>query len=350
MLASSTHDTKRSEDVRARLDVLSEMPQQWSAHVFRVRRMNQPKLRSISDGRAVPDLNESYLLYQTLVGVWPWKIADSEQREDLIRRLQAYMSKALHEAKVNLSWINQNPEYVQAMQDFIAEILTAKRRENPFVSQMEDFMPPVAFFGAMNSLTQTVLKLTSPGSPDIYQGADLWDFSLVDPDNRRPVDYDTRQELMKQLCSAESGDLNVLCEDLLRNYHDGRIKLWTIMRTSRFRRANPDLFRHSTYAPLQVTAKQEHVCAFMRSVLDSHQAGCSTMISIVPRLSYTLMRGKMQTPLGEAWEQTELVLPESSPEWFENLYTGERLKRSETGTLLCREIFARFPVAVLVGI
>jgi (1->4)-alpha-D-glucan 1-alpha-D-glucosylmutase len=350
MLATSTHDTKRGEDVRARLNVLSEMPQLWSAHVFRARRINQTRLRTISDGRTVPDLNESYLLYQTLVGVWPWNIADPAQREDLTKRVQAYMSKALHEAKVNLSWINQNPEYVQAMQDFLADILSAKRRENPFVSQMEQFMPPVAFFGAINSLAQTVLKLTSPGSPDIYQGTDLWDFSLVDPDNRRPVDYDTRQEFMKELCSAQSGDLNVLCEDLLRNYHDGRIKLWTIMRTSRLRRNNPELFRHSTYVPLEVTDKQEHVCAFMRHLALEQQAKCSAMITVVPRLSYTLMRGKMQAPLGEVWEGAELTLPENLPSSFENLFTGERLNRTEKGTLLCREIFARFPVAVLVGV
>jgi (1->4)-alpha-D-glucan 1-alpha-D-glucosylmutase len=349
MLTTSTHDTKRSEDARARLNVLSEMPQLWSAHVLRARRMNQSKMRTISDGRTVLDLNETYLLYQTLVSVWPWNISDPQQRDDLIKRVQAYMSKALHEAKVNLSWINQNPEYVEAMQDFVADILSAKRRENPFVSQLEQFMPPVAFFGAINSLAQTVLKLTAPGSPDIYQGTELWDFSLVDPDNRRPVDYDTRQEFMKELCSAQSGDLNVLCEDLLRNYHDGRIKMWTIMRTSHFRRDNPELFRHSTYVPLEVTDKQEHVCAFVRSLPASQRTSGSTMITIVPRLSYTLMRGKMQAPLAEAWEQAELTLPENSSSSFENLFTGERLNRTERGTLLCREIFARFPVAVLVG-
>jgi (1->4)-alpha-D-glucan 1-alpha-D-glucosylmutase len=349
MLTTSTHDTKRSEDARARLNVLSEMPQLWSAHVLRARRMNQSKMRTISDGRTVLDLNETYLLYQTLVSVWPWNIGDPQQRDDLIKRVQAYMSKALHEAKVNLSWINQNPEYVDAMQDFIADILSAKRRENPFVSQLEQFMPPVAFFGAINSLAQTVLKLTAPGSPDIYQGTELWDFSLVDPDNRRPVDYDTRQEFMKELRSAQSGDLNVLCEDLLRNYHDGRIKMWTIMRTSRFRRDNPELFRHSTYVPLEITDKQEHVCAFVRSLPASQRTSGSTMITIVPRLSYTLMRGKMQAPLGEVWEQAELTLPENSSPSFENLFTGEKVNRTEKGTLLCREIFARFPVAVLVG-
>lgn len=349
MLATSTHDTKRSEDVRARLDVLSELPQLWSAHVFRARRTNQTKLHRISDGRTVPDLNEGYLLYQTLVGVWPWNIGDPQQREDLIQRMQEYMSKALHEAKVNLSWINQNPEYVEAMSGFIAHILTAHRRENPFVSQMKEFMPAVAFFGAMNSLAQTVLKLTSPGSPDMYQGTDLWDFSLVDPDNRRPVDYDIRQQYVTALCSAQSGDLNVLCEELLSKYQDGRIKMWTIMRTARFRRQSPELFRHSSYLPLEVTDKQEHICAFARHLPENQTSKPSAMITIVPRLSYTLMRGKIQAPLGEVWEQAELTIPENFPQSFENLFTGEKLNRSEKGTLLCHEIFARFPVAVLVG-
>lgn len=194
-----------------------------------------------------------------------------------------------------------------------------------------------------------MLKLTAPGSPDIYQGTELWDFSLVDPDNRRPVDYDTRQEFMKELRSAQSGDLNVLCEDLLRNYHDGRIKMWTIMRTSRFRRDNPELFRHSTYVPVEITDKQEHVCAFVRSLPASQRTSGSTMITVVPRLSYTLMRGKMQAPLGEVWEQAELMLPENSSSSFENLFTGEKVSRTEKGTVLCREVFARFPVAVLVG-
>ncbi|HEX6465789.1 MAG TPA: malto-oligosyltrehalose synthase, partial [Terriglobales bacterium] len=350
MLASSTHDTKRSEDVRARLNVLSEMPQLWSAHVLRARRANQSKKTTISDGRLVPDANEAYFLYQTLVGVWPWNISDPQQREDLIRRVQAYMTKAIHEAKVNLSWINQNPEYVGAMQAFIAGILTGGKRENPFVTQMDQFMPAVAFFGAMNSLAQTVLKLTAPGSPDTYQGNELWDFSMVDPDNRRPVDFDVRQELLKELCSGTSGDLHVLCEDLLRNYHDGRIKMWTLMRVLRFRRNHPELFRGSSYTALEVTEKQEHLCAFVRQANGQSSTSSSTsmMVVAVPRFSYTLMKGRVQAPLAEVWENAELRLPENAPESFENLFTGETLKRGENGTLLCREIFASFPVAVLV--
>jgi len=210
-------------------------------------------------------------------------------------------------------------------------------------------MPPVAFFGAMNSLAQAVLKLTSPGSPDIYQGTDLWDFSLVDPDNRRAVDYDTRQEFLKELCSAESGDLHMLCEDLLRNYSDGRIKMWPILRTLHFRQSNPELFRRSAYLPLEVTDKQEHICAFARRLPEPHGRSCSMSITVVPRLSYTLMRGKMQAPLGEVWESAELILPEGAPESFENLFTGETLKRTEKGTLLCHEIFASFPVTVLAA-
>ena len=208
-------------------------------------------------------------------------------------------------------------------------------------------MPPVVFFGAINSLSQTVLKLTSPGAPDIYQGTDLWDFSLVDPDNRRPVDYDTRQEFLKELCPAESGDLRVLCEDLLRNYSDGRIKMWTIMRILGFRRDHAELFRNSIYTPLNTTDKQEHVLAFSRRLQQPAERDRSMLITAVPRLAYTLMRGQMAAPLDGIWADAELVLPEDSPEICENIITGEKVQRSGRGTLLCREIFRSFPVAVL---
>ncbi len=351
MLATSTHDTKRSEDVRARLNVLSEMAQLWSAFVRRARRTNRARLRTLSDGRVVPDPNEAYLLYQTLVGVWPWDISDPAQREELIPRIQAYMTKALHEAKVNLSWINQNPEYVQAMQGFVADILGPGKRGNAFVNQMQSFMQPVTFFGAINSLAQTVLKLTSPGSPDIYQGGDLWDFSLVDPDNRRPVDFDLREKLLRGLTAAGNGELRSQSQELLQDYVDGRVKLWTIMRVLRFRREHPELFRRTDYIALETEEKTEHVCAFARRPLPETPGNTRSMlVAVVPRFAYTLMKAKIQAPLGEAWGNTEVVLPADSPNFFCNVLTGEVLKRRENGALSCREIFASFPVAVLAAI
>ncbi len=229
MLATSTHDTKRSEDVRMRLDVLSEMPRLWAAQVLRWRRSNRGKKRTLSDGRTVPDANEEYLLYQTLVGAWPlpaaqpagfagdrpqgWpkarEMATCEPRhlgarqaaaEDYLARIQAYMTKAVNEAKVNMSWINPNQEYTEALHNFIARILTpgSENRPNRFLRQIEEFVPRIALFGAINSISQTLIKLTSPGVPDIYQGQELFDFSLVDPDNRRPVDFELRRRYLRR--------------------------------------------------------------------------------------------------------------------------------------------------------
>ncbi|HLK31481.1 MAG TPA: malto-oligosyltrehalose synthase, partial [Terriglobales bacterium] len=180
LLLTSSHDTKRSEDVRCRLDVLSEMPRDWSAAVMRWRRMNQARKVTISDGRIVPDANEEYLLYQTLVGAWPFPPA---QAEDFPARVQRYMNKAVHEAKVNLSWVNENPEYIAALNDFIAHILTPSGpgMRNPFLQRLQEFVRPVAYFGAFNSLAQVLLKIASPGSPDFYQGNELWELRLVDP-------------------------------------------------------------------------------------------------------------------------------------------------------------------------
>lgn len=344
MLLTSTHDSKRSEDVRARLNVLSEMPRDWSAAVMRWRRTNEGKRVTISDGRVVPDANEEYLLYQTLVGAWPFSPAE---QIDFTGRVQRYMSKAVHEAKVNLSWVNDNPEYVKALSEFVARILTpsSSRRRNPFPHRLEEFVQSVAYFGAMNSLAQVVLKIAAPGVPDFYQGNELWEFRLVDPDNRQPVDLERRRRLLQELQSkAEEGRLTELCSDLLANYSDGRIKMWVTMRALNFRREHPDLFRTGAYVPLGTgEEKREHVISFARS------QGDHTVIVAAPRFSYTLMRGRLQPPIGEAWGNAELQLPpEISGARLLNIFTGEVLPANGR-TLPCREVFARFPVALLAA-
>jgi (1->4)-alpha-D-glucan 1-alpha-D-glucosylmutase len=345
MLATSTHDTKRSEDVRARLNVLSEMPREWAAQVMRWRRANRVKKRGLSDGRTVPDHNEEYLLYQTLAGAWPLALEGRAAEEDFIRRIQQYMDKAVHEAKVNLSWVNPNPAYSEALAEFIARVLApgTPRRPNAFRQQLEAFLPPVMFFGVMNSLAQVVLKLTVPGVPDVYQGAELWDFSLVDPDNRRPVDFALRQRLLNDLLTRSvQDDLPALGAELLRDYRDGRLKLWTTLRALRFRRDRAELFQSGSYLPLAApTEKPEHVVAFARE----HE--WQMAIVAVPRFSYTLMRGEMRPPLGEVWGSAELALPPQAPDEFVNIFTGETVRRTPGRTLLCREVFARFPVALL---
>lgn len=344
MLATSTHDTKRSEDARTRLDVLSELPRPWAAQVMRWRRANRTRKRVLSDGRAVPDHNEEYLLYQTLVGSWPFRFEGGQDEETFIRRIQQYMNKAVHEAKVNLSWVNPNPEYTEALEEFVRRILASgTRRPNVFRRLIEAFLPPVMFFGAINSLAQVLLKITSPGLPDIYQGTELWDFSLVDPDNRRPVDFQLRQRLLNDLrARAQQGRLVELCEELLLQHQDGRIKLWTTMRALHFRREHALLFQTGSYLPLATAGeKEEHVVAFAR------EHDWQMAVVAVPRYSCTLMNSALQAPLSDVRGQAELQLPPHAPDEFVNVFTGEIVRAGAGRSLLCREVFAHFPVALL---
>src|SRR5437868_2192878 len=344
MLASSTHDTKRSEDVRARLNVLSEMPRDWSKLVLKWRRTNRTRKKILSDGRAVPDSNEEYLLYQTLVGVWPFHLSGRQEREAVITRVQEYMTKAVHEAKVNLSWVNPNPEYVEALRKFVSRIITGRPRARNFVFFLEELVQSIGLFGAMNSLAQTTLKLMAPGNPDIYQGTELWDFSLVDPDNRRPVDFALRRRFLCELRS--STDFLSLCQKLLANYEDGRIKLWVTMRGLEFRREHPELFRRGMYIPLEATSLNQHLCAFAR-VLE-HEEHSEIAIVAVPRFSYTLAGGEVEPPTGKLWGDATISLPSQAPSEFENIFTGERVQAND-GIILCRELFSSFPVCVLSG-
>src|SRR5271155_5678689 len=201
MLTTSTHDTKRSEDVRNRLNVLSELPQLWSSSVHRWQRMNSKLKQRMEDGRIAPDNNEEYLLYQTILGAWPWQMESQQDRERYVERLKQYAFKALSEAKVNLSWINPDPEYMKAVHAFITAIMmpSARGKESPFVASLSSLLPQLRLFGAVNSLAQVVLKIAVPGIPDFYQGNELWELSLVDPDNRRPVDYQQRSRYLEDL-------------------------------------------------------------------------------------------------------------------------------------------------------
>jgi len=347
MLATSTHDTKRSEDVRARLDVLSEMPKLWASQVFKWRKSNRTRKRTLSDGRIVPDPNEEYLLYQTLTGSWPHDFGADEQRKEYVKRIQQYMYKAAHEAKVNLSWINDDPVYVEALEQFVAKILApgTRSRPNAFLEQMQSLVPAVAFFGAVNSLAQRLMMVTAPGNPDIYQGTELWDLSLVDPDNRRPVDYDIRKRLLLELDGrAESADVPQLCEDLLANWRDGRIKMWTTAQALRCRQSRRELFQSGHYTPVFATGpRREHVVGFARD----HER--QVAMTLVPRLSYTLSAGELRFPLGDVWDTTEIPVPSHAAEFMENIFTREKLRVTPQRTLLCREVFAHFPVALLVS-
>ena len=263
LLATSTHDTKRSEDVRARMVAISEIPELWRRSLQRWSTANRRWKRMVNDLEA-PDANEEYLLYQTLLGTWPMQAngeAEPVPAPEYIERIQAYMAKALKEAKINTSWIQPNEEWDAAMHDFVARILDSSPR-NKFLPLFLPVAKEIARLGAINSLTQTLLKLTSSGVPDIYQGTEIWDYSLVDPDNRRPVDYKLRQQMLEWLSSATPAEL-------MQTWPDGRIKMFLTQRVLRFRREHADLFERAEYLPLQASGTFAEWCvSFARRLAD----------------------------------------------------------------------------------
>jgi (1->4)-alpha-D-glucan 1-alpha-D-glucosylmutase len=328
LLATSTHDTKRSEDVRARMAVISELPEIWRKSLGRWRTLNRRWKTRIEESGA-PDANEEYLLYQTLLGTWPletYRELPEEARADYVRRIQQYVAKALKEAKLNTSWVQPNEAWDAAVAEFVARVLDPSPK-NRF---LESFLPvaeEVARAGAINSLSQTVLKLTSPGVPDIYQGNEIWNFSLVDPDNRRPVDYARRKEMLESLGGA-------VAEDLLRNWRDGRIKLFLTQRLLVLRRENPELFRRGSYRPLDLTGEFADCCiAFARE-----WEGRSIVV-LAPRFSSRLGF----PPIGEVWRDTEVQLPGEIAAGAD-IFIDQA--NAVGGNLLLREAFARLPFAV----
>jgi (1->4)-alpha-D-glucan 1-alpha-D-glucosylmutase len=341
MLATSTHDTKRSEDVRNRLNVLSEMTYLWPSWVRRWVRMNARHKRTLEDSRTAPDANEEYFIYQTLAGAWPWSMRSISERQAFLERIQQYMTKALSEAKINLSWTNPNPAYVDAVHSFLEKILMpdARGRLPRFAETLADLMPALGVFGALNSLAQVVLKIASPGVPDFYQGTELWDLSLVDPDNRRPVDFAARRLALASLREqALSQGETAVCRDLLRHLEDGRVKLWTIHRALQLRNRIPDTFRRGEYVPVEASKDHaQHVIAFTRG----HR-----VLAVAPRFAYTLMDERPQMPLGDAWGSGELLVPEMAGAALENVFTGTWVRVGLDGRLPLRVVFGAFPVAL----
>ncbi len=344
MLATSTHDSKRSEDVRARLDVLSEIPLDWGERLTKWRRINRTKRRRL-DGRTVPSRHEEYLFYQTLVGTWP--VADrAAAMTDYRARIEAYMVKALREAKVNTSWASPDTSYEELALAFVRDSL-AEAARNPFVDDVDNLVSAIALPGFLNGLGQTLLKLASPGVPDVYQGNELWDFSLVDPDNRRPVDYAHRAALLAALEDASSDDARVptLLRELLNNIGDGRAKLYTIWRALGLRAEQPALFERGSYEAVAVRgSRAEHVVAFTRR----HEAGRA--IVAVGRWFASLPRharesGALERTATFEWGDTVLTLP---PGEYRNVLTMRSVEIGGAG-LRADQLFADFPVALLHG-
>ncbi len=347
--ATATHDTKRGEDVRARLNALSELPQEWHRCLSRWSRFNRRYHTQLPDLLA-PDRNDEYLLYQTLLGAWPMEPYDARDYTEFVDRIQSYMQKAINEAKVHTSWINPNAAYDNAVRHFVAGILDEKRSKR-FLNDFRLFQQRISHYGMFNSLAQLLLKITSPGVPDFYQGAELWDFSLVDPDNRRPVDYQRRKRLLhelKQRRSVAGSNLLALAGELLEHRHDGRIKMYVTTAALHCRREHPSLFSTGQYQPVTaVGERQDSVCAFVRS----HE-GQSALIA-VPRLITRLCPQTTDLALGEtAWKDTRLLLPSSqAAETYGNLFTGEvyhPIEHEGQNVLPAAQVFAHFPVALLL--
>jgi (1->4)-alpha-D-glucan 1-alpha-D-glucosylmutase len=305
MNATSTHDTKRSEDVRVRINVLSELSEEWEREVARWSEINEP-LRV----EGIPHANEELLIYQTLVGMWP--LAGNDEKE-VPERLTAYLEKAAREAKTHTSWLSPSSQYESALKGFASAILG----HEPFLDAFRPFQRRVAFYGFLNALSQVVLKICSPGVPDFYQGTELWDFSLVDPDNRRPVDYERRRALSDDARSAAA---------LLNDWQDGAVKLFVTRRALEVRAKHLDAFRGSYRALDTGTAC---AVAFTR--------GDDEVLVVLPRLTSRLA-AEPQLPLGDVWGNARLDLP---GRWV-NAFTGELVE----GVAL-REVLATFPVAVL---
>jgi (1->4)-alpha-D-glucan 1-alpha-D-glucosylmutase len=334
--ATSTHDMKRSEDVRARIDVLSEMPDAWARRLSRWARLNRGKKRSL-DGRSVPDANEETLLYQTLVGAWP---LDAEDVPEFAQRLSEFMVKAAREAKANTSWLDPNEAYEAALTAFVGAILEGSGG-NEFLRDFREFHRRVAPCGALNSLVQTLLKIASPGRPDFYQGSELWDFSLVDPDNRRPVDFKLRRRLLRDMPAGAGGDRSALAEELLASWPDGRVKLYLTAEALAFRNREAELFASGRYVPLAATGRlRDKVIGFARE-----RRGRWAVVA-VPRLAASLSAGG-RPPVGRrTWRETALALPKGAPRRWRDVLSGEGLTASGAA-LDCGAMFRRLPLAFL---
>ncbi len=339
--ATTTHDTKRAEDVRARISVLSEMPAEWRVQLDRWSKENA-RHRKLIDGHPVPDRNEEIFLYQTLLGAWPLVATDSASLTD---RMQAYAVKATREAMVHTRWTRPNLRHEQALQRFVASILKPGSK-NGFLRTFGGFQDRIAYYGMMNGLSQALLKIASPGTPDFYQGSELWDFRLVDPDNRQPVDFIERNAMLSILRETDEAAFTRL-DDLVRNWKDGRIKLYLIWKALRFRAQNSVQFAEGEFLTVESRGKRrEHAAAFVRR----YKKGW--VLIIVPRW---LARGHYPAKPEEArrfWGNTQIRLPAAAPTSWNNVFTGESVKSDGTGgrrTIRVDKLLEHFPVALLSG-
>ncbi len=334
--ALNTHDTKRSADIRARLNILSEIPNLWEQNIKHWHKINKAHKTLVSSLLA-PDKNDEYFLYQTLLGALPF---DGGDYGSFLKRMENYLIKAVREAKVHTAWLKPDAVYEKAYFDFMKKILNF---QNPGVF-LDSFMPfarKAAYFGMFNSLAQTLLKITVPGVPDFYQGSEFWNFSLVDPDNRREVDFLSRNRVLEYIKAQEQANMPELITELMGSKEDGRIKLFLIYRSLQTRAAYRDLFQLGSYQALEAGGKyRDNIIVFARRFNEQWA------IIVVPRfLSLFIKEG--ENPLGQIWDDTYISLPNDSDFYFVNSITQEKINGNRTLSL--GSIMKSFPAALLIN-
>ncbi len=341
LITSSTHDTKCSEDVKARLCVLSEISELWQKKINKWSRVNKSRKTRV-DNDFIPDRNDEYLFYQALLGIWPDIKPDNEEVKKISRRLENYMIKAIREAKTHTSWINVNIQYENALTDFIKRVINSPEN-HLFWKEFLPFQKEIALKGYLNSISQKTLKLTSPGIPDIYQGQEVWKYNLVDPDNRVSVDFNKSQEVfneIKPLLKQGISDISVFLP-----LESGKIKCFLTSTLLNFRQNNFNLFKKGNYIPIAVEGvKSDNIVAFIRNFENK------SAVIIVPRLVYHMISLKNPFPLGEdIWKDTRIILPEKFNELsWQDIFTRKIFTASETQNI--GNILGNFPVSVLFSL
>jgi (1->4)-alpha-D-glucan 1-alpha-D-glucosylmutase len=341
MNASSTHDTKRAEDVRARISVLSEMPQEWQKRLHQWAAMNEKYKIAANGGPMVPDWNEEYLLYQTLLGMWP---LEQSEIDGVLERLQSYAVKAIREAMVHTRWTRPNLAHEEGLKKFIAAILD-KRENSAFLEDFLSFHQHIAFYGMLNSLSQTLLKITAPGVPDFYQGSELWDLRLVDPDNRRTVDFGQRIELLTGLKLNASREKTEFAGELLKNWTNGRIKLYLISKALRCRQEFSKLFTDGDFLPAEISGERsENLTAFFR-VFENKQA-----LILAPKWLAGSGMEQNSNKHARFWGNTSIVLPDMVASW-RNILTSDSITApwNRDAVLSVSEALKDFPVALFLS-
>ncbi|MFC5270202.1 malto-oligosyltrehalose synthase [Adhaeribacter terreus] len=331
--ATSTHDTKRGEDARMRLNVLSEMPEKWAEILQKWQAVNQQFLQTINNQQA-PSKNRIYYLYQALLGAFPMH---GKPENDFKERVNAALTKAIREAKMYSNWSEPNEAYENEVLNFLEHILAD---DTEFNNSFLPFVKQLSFYGMLYSLGQTLLKITAPGIPDIYQGCELWDLSMVDPDNRRPIDYELRKNYLQELAQLPENSRENALKSMMQNWPNGKIKMYTTWRALQFRKANANLFTQGEYIPLQ-TSENENVLAFARK-LEQHWC-----LVLVPLNVVNLTEAEHFPLCQKTWQHATIYLPVHAPENWKNIFTNEAI--SLRNEVVLAEVFASFPIALLTS-